>query len=140
MVRHGVALPNGKAGRDPMLELRETVMDLRPADAVDLLLSVVADLAGQDDDRVGNGLGLTRMQRALFCALYRREGQVIPHTALYAALWPGVDEPRADCSAKVLVCSLRKALSGLARVEPVFGEGYRLVREDGVVFSWETDR
>ncbi|WP_165899205.1 helix-turn-helix domain-containing protein [Rhodovulum steppense] len=124
-----------------MAAFRATLEDMRPRDAVDHAVHVFAELTGQASATVGvwPDRHLPGMERALFCLLYRREGRIVSGEALRAALWPDRDDGGSDNGLRVLAHYLKKRMRGVAVIECVIGEGYRLVRAPGTLFPWETD-
>lgn len=128
----GIALVDGRAGTLPLSRLMDRVDSLSSEEAVALLKDVVSDLVG---DPVGLqqrlwGRGLQPKGVALVAALLRREGQIVPHDRIMAAMFlHQQDWPESRSYLKVQVSRARKALAGVVVIEahPCIGYSARWV-------------
>lgn len=135
-----VFAPGTKENPPPIDALRSAVEDMKPADAVEFLLSVIADFNGVDDlSCAWPDIRLTPTERAICQFLYVREGKPVPRGDLMNALYPHTSEPPEDKIVDVYIHKTRKKLAGTGfRILTVWGVGWKLERRSGVIFPWES--
>lgn len=88
---------------------------------------VVVDLERRAVTAGGEHVGLTRKEFDLLAALARRDGAVLPRTALLEQVW-GIADASAARTLEAHVASLRAKLGAREVVVTVRGVGYRLAR------------
>lgn len=141
--RQGIAMRNGTSEpRTRMQRLRREIDDMRPLDAVEYLLDILAEVIGADDQAcVWPDIHLTAMPRAVCQALYARENEIMSRAYLMEALYGGMADAPSDKIIDVFVCKARKALHGTGfLIKTIHGQGFRMQRESGTVFPWEVRR
>jgi DNA-binding response OmpR family regulator len=87
------------------------------------------DLARRRVERAGEAIPLAPREYDLLLALVRAEGQVLSREDLVRSVW-GSNQKAGVTALEVHLGRLRKKVDRRGRplIEPVFGEGYRLVR------------
>jgi hypothetical protein len=130
-----------KQSRDLSRSVRSTVSEMKVADAVEFLTCLVEELVGNPEDEWGifPDISLTPAERRLFSALHAREGTLLTHDqALTAVLIDAANPPDAGI-VKVYISRMRIKLCGKVKIRVLWGEGYIMSREPGVIFPWEVD-
>ena len=120
-------------------QVRETAFDMKPLDAVDYLLSVLADMMGATDETcIWPDIHLTQMQRVMLQAIFARNGGTVTRDQFMAILYTDQSSDPSDKIIDVQISKLRQKLSGTGfKIVTDWGVGYHFEREIGAVFPWE---
>lgn len=141
--RHGIHLDRRRE-RQPWTTHRDAVADMRPADAVEYLLEVIASL--QDEVKPSwrwPGVHLTPKHKLLLRCLADAKGAVVPRALLMRAYMVG-SAGSVGPDLKVLdvqICKLRPIIAphGIG-IMTSWGEGYALYAPAGFVWPWEEEK
>ena len=100
--------------KEDQTDLRRAVLDMKPSDAVEMLLSVIEKMRGQPEklpEKLAFASDLTPYPRKLLAALYAAPSMTLTRDALVAAIyglnmWDAPEKKIVD----VYVCQIRKVL------------------------------
>ncbi|NVK62041.1 MAG: winged helix-turn-helix domain-containing protein [Rhodobacteraceae bacterium] len=128
------------SGAGALPEVRRQVSTMPAAEAVDYLLELLANLMGDEHDKIGDcpDMRLSPSQLVVFRRLYRSEGNTVTRESLLNLLYLDRSDPPNDEVIRTFISQIRSKLPPGVSIEPVWGSGYRLTRVKGVRFSWET--
>lgn len=136
--RHGIRL---NREREKPRDYRAAVQDMKPLDAVEYLLEVIAQISNAPPPAwVFPGVHLSKGERKLLFALAEARGRVLTKAALMSAYMAGReadDEPELKLI-DVMICHLRRKLAGTGiEIVTAWGVGWSISAPDGFVWPWE---
>lgn len=126
--REGIQLPGQTY---PAESLRRAIQDMKPADALEIVLEAYEQAIGFDAERQADLMarGLTNDQALIMMALEGRGICTYDHLA--SAVSHARIEPTTEEAIKAQVCLMRAKIQDWpVRIETVWGFGYRLVAKD----------